>query len=302
MPRVVAVGRFDGVHLGHQHLLGQGRRLAQARGWSLLAYTFPPEGLALLPLVAKVRLLQAWADEVAVVPWEEVWELGAEEFLRREVQERWDGRAIVLGRDHHFGHGREADARRAQELGQALGLEVLVVPPLEMGGAPVSARRIREALAQGRVEEAAALLGRPPVLFGQPVPGAGLARQLGFPTINLALEELVQRPGDGVYAAWAYWPGGGSPGLFYLGRRPTFPSLPPSAEIHVLRPPPALTGETVEVHLLRFLRPDQRFASPEELARQIEVDKAEATRLLQTLHPPQPVLVGGEPGATIADR
>lgn len=288
--RVVAVGRFDGVHLGHRHLLAQARALAQARRGSLLAYTFPPEPPALLPLAAKVRLLAALADEVEVVPWERVRDLGAEEFLREEIGGRLGGRALVMGPDHRFGRGREAGPEQARALGERLGLEVLVVEPLRLEGEVVSARRIRELLARGEVERAARLLGRPPALLGRVVPGAGLARRLGFPTLNLALDPVLLRPADGVYLAWAFWPGGGGPGLFYQGKRPTFPGLPPSAEVHLFAPPPAGVAE-VEVHLLAFLRPDQAFPTPEALAQQIARDAARAQALLAEVEPPRSLLL-----------
>lgn len=287
--RVIVVGRFDGVHLGHGHLLSQARALAQARGCPLLAYTFPPEPPALLTLSLKVRLLRDWADEVEVVPLARVQELEAAEFLRTEIRGRLRGCALVMGPDHRFGRGRQAGPEQARKLGDELGLEVLVVEPLQLDGEVVSARRIRELLAQGEVDRAARFLGRPPVLVGRVVPGVGLARRLGFPTLNLELEPVLVRPADGVYVAWAFWPGGHSPGLFYHGKRPTFPTLPPSTEVHLFSPPPpALAG--VEVHLLARLRPDQTFPSPQALVHQVEQDVEKARALLSGLTPPRPLL------------
>lgn len=288
--RVVVVGRFDGVHLGHRHLLREARRIAEDQGCSLLAYTFPPQPPALLPLALKERLLRELADEVEVVPWERVRDLRAEEFLREEVVKRLGGCAIVMGPGHRFGWGREADHNMARELGERLGLSVHVVEPFLVDGEAVSARRIREFLLQGEVERAMRFLGRPPVLLGRPVPGAGLARKLGFPTLNLGLDPVLLRPRDGVYLAWAFWPGGGGPGLFYHGKRPTFPGLPPSTELHLFSPPPPALEQQVEVHLLAFLRPDQAFPSPAALAERIAEDVARARELLSRMAPPKPLL------------
>ncbi len=292
MARVVAVGRFDGVHLGHQHLLSFGKDLASRRGWSFLAYTFPPESPALLPLSLKLHLLRQFADEVEVVDWERVRDLSPEEFLGKEVVGRLEGRAVVMGKDHRFGRGRAGSPELARTLGDELGLEVHVVPPFLLGGEIVSSRKIRELIRAGEVERAGRLLGRPPVLFGREVKGAGLARTLGFPTINLELDPVLIRPKDGVYLAWAFWPGGGGPGLFYHGKRPTFPDLPPSAELHLLSPPPASLPELLEIHLLRFLRPDISFPSPEALAERIRLDVEEARRILDSLAPPRPLSPG----------
>ncbi len=286
---VVAVGRFDGVHLGHQRLLSKAKELAQRRGWSVLAYTFPPEFPALLSLPAKVALLRRLVDEVEVVEWERVRELSPQAFLREEVVGRLGGRALVMGPDHRFGRGREAGPEQARELGKKLGLEVWVVEPFQLDGEVVSASLVRELIVQGAVERAARLLGRPPVLVGRVIPGAGLARKLGFPTINLELDPILVHPADGVYAAWAFWPGGQAPGLFYQGKRPTFPSLPPSAEVHLFSPPP-LALEEIEVHLLAWLRPDQAFPSTTALAQQIERDVAQARALLAEFAPPRPLL------------
>lgn len=292
MARVVAVGRFDGVHLGHQHLLSFGKALASGKGWSFLAYTFPPEFPALLPLFTKLRLLRQFADEVEVVPWEKVRNLSAEEFLKEEVVGRLGGRALVMGEDHRFGRDRAGSPELAQALGKELGLEVHVVPPFRLGGEIVSSRKIRELISAGEVERAGKLLGRAPILFGRGVKGVGLARTLGFPTINLELDPVLIRPKDGVYLAWAFWPGGGGPGLFYHGRRPTFPNLPPSAELHLLSAPPASQPELLEIHLLRFLRPDMMFPSPEALAERIRQDVEEARRTLALLAPPRPLSPG----------
>jgi riboflavin kinase/FMN adenylyltransferase len=287
--RVVAVGRFDGVHLGHQRLLSFGRELAEKKGWSFLAYTFPPEPPALLPLPVKIRLLRQFASEVEVVEWEKVRNLSPQEFLEKEVLERLSGRALVMGMDHRFGRDRAGDPELAKKLGKELGLEIQVVPPLSLGGEIVSSRRIRELVSLGEVERAGELLGRPPVLFGRGIKGLGMGKTLGFPTINLELDPLLVRPREGIYMAWAFWPNGNGPALFYHGKRPTFPGLPPSTELHLLSPPPPALPEVLEVHLLRFLRADTRFPSAEALVQRIKQDVDEAKKALAMIRPPAPL-------------
>lgn len=292
MFRVIAVGRFDGVHLGHQHLLSLAKKEAQKLGWSVLAYTFPPQYPALLPLSAKIALLRRFVDEVEVGEWEKVRVLSPEEFLREEIVGRLRGRALVMGPDHRFGRDRKGDPELARAIGQALNLKVMVVPPFFVAGKAVSSRLIRELVEQGEVVRAQELLGRPPVLFGQVVPGVGLGKNLGFPTLNLALDPVQVRPKEGVYLSWVFWPDGHGPALFYHGRRPTFPTLPPSSEVHLLSSPPSSPPEILEIHVLRFLRPDIRFPSPAALVEQIKKDVAEAERSLQTFSPPHPILIG----------
>ncbi|MCR4391571.1 MAG: hypothetical protein NUV94_02040 [Candidatus Acetothermia bacterium] len=292
MGRLVAVGRFDGVHLGHQALFAEGRRLAQERGLILTAYTFPPRGPSLLTLAAKERLLGALADEVTVVRWEQVQDLAPDVFLREELVERLGARGVVLGPDHRFGRGRAGDVGLLRRLSGELGLSVHVVEPLEVDGGAVSSARIRDLLRCGEVAAAARLLGRPPCVVGQPVPGVALARRIGFPTVNLDLAPELLRPREGVYAAWAHWPGGDGGALFYIGKRPTFPGLPPSAEVHLLVPPAGEVPGPVEVHLLRFLRGDERFSDPEALTRRIARDRQEAETVVRATRPPTPLLVG----------
>ncbi len=287
MPRVVAVGRFDGVHLGHRYLLAEGRRI---RGSPVVAYTFPPRGPSLLTLEAKTRLLRQLADEVVLARWEEIEDLDPETFLRQELRGRVGADAVLVGPDHRFGRGREGDLATLKRLAPKWGLSVHAVPPLAMDGAPVSSGRIRDLVRAGEVEGAARLLGRPPWLAGTPVRGAGLARTLGYPTVNLDLLPELVRPRNGVYAAWAHWPDGEGPCLFYLGSRPTFPDLPPSAEVHLLTPPAGEVAGTVEVHLLAFLRPDARFPTPQALQAQIAADRARAEAILQGIRPPDRLL------------
>ncbi len=290
MAPVVVVGRFDGVHLGHQHLLREARRA----GETVVAYTFPPRGPSLLTLGAKVHLLRRHADAVEVVPWERVEALDPEAFVREELRGRLGATAVAVGPDHRFGRDRAGDVATLKGLGGRLGLAVHVVPPFCLDGAPVSSGRVRDLVRAGEVEGAGRLLGRPPWVVGHPVPGARLARRLGYPTVNLDLAPELVRPRAGVYAAWAHFPGGEGPALFYLGDRPTFPSLPPSAELHLLTPPEGEVHGPVEVHLLAFIRPDRRFPTPEALAAQIGKDVALGQRILNHSPIPRRLLPSGE--------
>lgn len=288
MPRAVVVGRFDGVHRGHQHLLTAARRLAG--GIPLAVYTFPPRGPSLLTLEAKEQLLQAYADEVIVAPWERVQDLSPEAFVGDELVGRLGATVVVAGPDHRFGRGRAGTLATLERLAPTWGLSVHAVEPLRVGGSPVSSARIRSLIGQGDVEGAGTLLGRPAWLVGAPTPGAKLARKLGYPTVNLALAPELVRPRPGVYAAWAQWPTGDGKSLFYIGDRPTFPDLPPSAEVHLLAPPVGEVGGPVEVHLVRFLRPDQRFENERTLTEQIGRDRKQGEGALRGSPVPQRLL------------
>ncbi len=278
--RCVVVGRFDGVHLGHRHLLSEARRLSHNLNLVLTAYTFPLRSPGLLTLEARRRLLAELAQDIVLADWERVQHLEAEEFVHEELVGTLEARAVVVGPDHRFGRGRSGDPALLRELGRKLGFVVEVVEPLVLEGEAVSAGRIRQLVLAGEVERASRLLGRPPWLVGTPVRGAGLARKLGFPTVNLALSPELVRPRAGVYAAWALSAEGGGPALFYLGQRPTFPYLPPSAEVHVLGELPGEVSGPVEVFLFSYLREDERFPHAHALTQAIERDRQRATALL----------------------
>lgn len=298
MMRAVAVGRFDGVHLGHRHLLAETRR--RTPDHTLVAYTFPPRGPSLLTLDAKVQLLQSLADEVWIARWEEIQHMTAEAFVREELWQRLGATAVAVGPDHRFGRGRTGDLATLRRLASSLPMAVHTIPPLELDGAVVSAARIRALVSAGDVEQAARLLGRPAWLAGTPIPGVRLARRLGYPTVNLDLAPELVRPRSGVYAAWAQWSGGESRALFYIGRRLTFTGLPPSAEVHLFAPPPHPVAGPVEVHLIRWIRPDQRFPDAQALVAQIARDRVQAEEVLSTIAAPPRLLRSTElrtPGA-----
>ncbi len=289
--RVVAVGRFDGVHRGHQALLARGRELAQASHAQLAAYTFPSTAPCLLTTEAKRRVLAHHVDEVIVSPWDAVRDISPGDFLKLELVERLHARTVVMGTDHRFGRNRQGDVHYARALASQLNIEVEVVPSLHMKGSPISARWIRQCLQRGEVVEATALLSRPPALLGTPVSGTGLARKLGHPTVNLELDRKLLRPARGVYAAWVHHPSGNAPSLFYIGDRPTFPGLSPSAEVHLLEAPSSALRPPIEVHLIAFLREDRTFSDVDALTAQIGHDHDAAREILGKTPLPQPVLL-----------
>jgi riboflavin kinase/FMN adenylyltransferase len=211
----------------------------------------------------------------------------AEEFVRDVLHARLRPEEVFVGYDFRFGHDREGSMRTLTELGPHLGFAVTIVPEVTVGGRDVNSTRIRELLAEGRVEAASELLGRPYRVRGRVVEGDRRGRTLGFPTVNLAPENEVL-PAQGVYAGGLRVLGeGGGPGeerpaVLNVGRRPTFKdeAAPVLAEAHVIDWSGDLYGERVELSFLHHLREERRFPDVAALRRQIEADRDEARQRL----------------------
>lgn len=288
---VLAIGSFDGVHLGHQAILAAGRRVARELGAvagvltcdPLPAQLINPEfTFVLTPLDEKLELLVGLGmDFVQVVPFNDATrrtEPG--EFIANEIMGLTPS-AVVVGADHHFGHRGQGDVELLRRQLGPLGVRIEVVPEFILHDAPVRSTRIRERLLLGHVRRAGELLGRPYRLNGPVVSGTGTGRRLGFPTLNLATrqkEKLV--PADGVYAAWTAFDGRLHPAAVNIGHRPTFGGETRTVEAHLLDtadvpPPPGL-----DILFVDRLRPERRFPDPAALAAQIAEDVSAARRVL----------------------
>jgi riboflavin kinase / FMN adenylyltransferase len=285
---VIALGTFDGVHRGHQSVLAAARRCADQACGRCVAYTFdvPPRATAggasarlLLSPATKRRLLGAWADRVVEAPFHDVRNLAPEQFVSRVLVRDLDAKAVVVGSSFRFGKDRSGDVSLLGRLAQDVGIELVLVPPLCVGGEAVSSTRIRTLLESGNVGEARELLGRPPLFRGRVVPGDAIGRTLGFPTANLDLDPRILRPLDGIYLSRAYYDAVQSLALTYCGRRPTLGGTSARCEVHLLEPPSKdLQGTTLEVHLYSLLRPDRAFPTPAALREQMQKDLEEARR------------------------
>jgi riboflavin kinase / FMN adenylyltransferase len=288
----VALGNFDGVHRGHQALVRVVATLARSHAGTPVALTFDPHPARVLaperaptPLMTLddkcAALRAAGIEAVAVLPFTaEVARQGAEEFVRTLLGGTLGARWVAVGRDFRFGHGRAGDVDLLGRMGQELGFEVHVVEPVLHAGLPISSTRVREALAQGAVDEAALLLGRAYEVAGPVVAGDARGRTLGFPTANLGPIE-VTLPTAGVYAAWCELPDASRiPAVLNVGRRPTFDGRDVRLEAHLLGWSGDLYGARVRLAFVRRLRAEQRFPGPDALRAQIAADVAAAGRAL----------------------
>lgn len=271
----VAVGFFDGVHLGHQEILRRAKRAVTFRNHPLtvLAPERAPR-LIMSPEEKVSAIMACGVAEVEIVDFTpEVAALEPEDFAARHLARGGKPPAVVCGENWRFGAGGRGDA----ELLRTLGFDVTVVRYAASGGERVSSSRIRQRLEAGEIERASAMLGRPVVVAGTRFRGKGRGALLGFPTVNLRLGSppaaLLPR---GVYAAKA----AGAPAVANYGVAPTMGAAAwdvPVLELHFLGGPPSgLPPDAVRVELCHFIRPEMKFSSEDDLRRQIAADVAAA--------------------------
>ena len=292
-PSMVTVGMFDGVHVGHQRLIRRTIELARRGDGQSVVVTFDPDpqqaldpGRASPQLTSLERRVQLIAelrpDLVVVIAFTpEFSRTSPEEFVDGILHERLRCRRIVVGETFAFGRDRRGNLPLLHELARRHGMRVVVVPPVVRGGAPVSSSRIRRLVQGGSIEQARRLLGRPAELWGSVVRGDQRGRQLGFPTANVQLASSLLPP-RGVYRVWLEHGSARFDGLMNLGVRPTFSGHEQGkesavvCEVHLVGFRGRLYGRCVRIGLLRRIRDERRFGSPEALTKQIHVDLAKA--------------------------
>lgn len=295
---VVTIGAYDGVHLGHQAVIAEVRRLAADLGARSAVITFDrhpasvvrPESAPrlLTSLDQKLELLDATGvDATVLVHFDAAQSREAPmDFARRVLVECLAARGVVVGNDFHFGRGRQGNVGTLRDLGAATGFEVFpmtLVPRTDGPDEPISSTAIRRAMAGGEVELAAALLGRPFEARGIVVEGDQRGRLLGFPTANVEVPSQICLPADGVYAGWYLRPDGSRHACaLNLGRRPTFYEHADHSllEAHLLDFNGDLYREAARVQFTHFLRSERKFDGIDALKAQLAHDIEHARSVL----------------------
>jgi len=286
------IGNFDGVHLGHRHMIATLRERATALGVPAVVVTFEPtprehfEGAAapsrLSRLREKLAALEACGVErVVVLRFDaRMRGLGATEFVDRLLVEGLGVRHLVVGHDFHFARRREGTVATLRAAGAVHGFTVEEVRQFLVAGERVSSSLVREALNRGDLARATRLLGRPYRMAGRVRLGRKLGRQLGFPTANLALQRKVV-PLWGIFAVRASGAGlVDHPAVASLGTRPTVNGTDPLLEVHLFDWDGSLYGRYLDVDFVERLRDEQKFESLDALVAQMHRDAAAARRVL----------------------
>ena len=293
---VLAIGNFDGIHLGHQAILRSAVERARAIDAVSTALTFDPSPRRVLkPETAPPRLstnaqrmdwFATLGLEAAVVLafTLELARLSPEEFVAQILDHDLKVKVLLVGENFRFGHRQAGDVRLLKELGKKHGFEVAILAPVVYRGEVVSSTIIRREVAEGDVSHAARLLGRPFVLTGEVVSGTGTGRKFTFPTLNLAAEQELL-PARGVYITRTLLQGEtrSRRSVTNIGMRPTFNGSALSVETHLLDFQPGTTPKRIEVRFWKRLREERKFSGPEELRAQIARDIESANRFFTRL-------------------
>ncbi|MGB2266696.1 MAG: bifunctional riboflavin kinase/FAD synthetase [Akkermansiaceae bacterium] len=283
----LALGVFDGLHIGHQKVIGNVVESARKEGGLAGVLTFEPHPIRILaPHLAPRRILaslnhkrelldQLGVDLMIVVHFtREFADCEAETFLRSLVDACSDLKTVSIGEDWKFGKNRQGDVAMLRKLGSLHGFSVISSSAVMIDGERVSSTRIRQAIRDGNIKAAHAMLGRPYTVLGEVIEGRQLGRQWGFPTANLRVFN-EQLPADGVWCVTARL-GDGSvvKGVGNLGVRPTVEGgeAKRMLEVHLLDFNQDVYGEAMEVEFLKYIRPEQKFESIEDLRGQIQRD------------------------------
>ena len=301
-PVILALGNFDGFHLGHQKLLRYVADQARKHHGLAAVLTFPqhphsilhPERKPMMLTSIEQKLfylaeagidlcfLQSFAPEFS--------KMSPQDFVEKILVKKLHIREICMGHDAHFGRGRKGDAGLMERLAKTNGFLFRRMKPVMLGGKPVSSSRVRELLIKGEIEKAQACLGRPFSMFGKVIHGKGHGLHLGFPTANLEVHSEILLP-LGVYVASARFlrspfpvprsTGEWLPGVMNFGRRPTYPKAEtprPVLELHLFDFKKQVYGQRMEIALHRFQRPERKFSTEDALKFQIQKDVLVARR------------------------
>jgi phosphoribosyl 1,2-cyclic phosphate phosphodiesterase len=307
---VLAIGNFDGIHLGHQAILRATVERARALSAVSTALTFDPSPRKVLrPETAPLRLStnaqrMEWfnalgLEAVVVLPFTlDLARLSPEEFVEQILLRDLHIKAVLVGENFKFGHKQAGDVKLLSELGAKHGFAVVIVPPVVYRGEIVSSTIIRREVAAGDVSHAARLLGRPFALTGEVVSGTGTGRRFTFPTLNLAAEQELL-PARGVYVTRTCLDGEtrSHRSVTNIGVRPTFNGSSLSIETHLLDTQLTAAAKRIEVRFWKRLREEKKFTGPEELRAQIGADIARANNFFSRLRHSrairQPTTAGG---------
>jgi riboflavin kinase/FMN adenylyltransferase len=291
---VVTSGTFDGVHLGHQKILGRLKELAEHKqGETVLLTYWPHPRLILQPednnlrllttLTEKVKLLEELGvDHLIILPFtKELSQMSSEEFIREILVNKIQTKTLVIGYDHKFGKNREGSFEYLKSHSHLFGFDMEEISRQDVDDLAVSSTKIRTALAQGDISTATKYLSRPYMLTGKVVKGQQIGRSIGFPTANIQVEdEYKLLPRDGAYAVYAEVGNIRYKAILNIGDRPTVDGKKKTIEAHLIDFDGDVYGQDLPIYFKEFLREEKKFESLNALKNQLLVDRERAIFIL----------------------
>lgn len=286
---ILTLGTFDGVHIGHKKILDKVINSTENSKYESIVLTFFPHPRMVLQENSEIKLLNTIEEKIDLLekmgihnlvihPFDEAFSrLTAEEFVKTVLVEKFNIHKIIIGYDHRFGRNRTADINDLIDFGLKYNFDVEQISVQEIDAISVSSTKIRKALSEGDMTLANNYLGYEYVLTGTVFKGKQLGRTLGFPTANIQIEEDYKLiPKKGAYIVQSIINKKIVHGIMNIGINPTVLGESLSLEIHYLDFQEDLYNKKISVSLLKYLRPEQKFGSLEELKNQLESDKTEA--------------------------
>lgn len=284
----IALGNFDGVHLGHQKLIRETIEIAKERGLKSAVFTFSNHPRDLLPNVPKVKNIlykhekeelmeDLGVDYLINIPFtREIMEMPPEEYVKKIIVDKLHAKSVVCGFNHNFGYKASGNVDTLYELSLELGFSLKVIDAFVINEQVVSSTLIRNLIATGKVDECETYMGRPYAISGEVVVGNRLGRKLGFPTSNLVIDDSMVTPPNGVYVTFCVYNGKRYPSVTNVGVKPTIGNYGKNVETHIFDFDKILYGKGITVEFLDMLRDEKKFDNVEELSEQIISDCATA--------------------------
>ena len=288
---VMAIGNFDGVHVGHQALFCKTAELALAHGGTSIAFTFEPHPLKIIapgkapPLLThfkkKMELIESCGVNMVICAdfTRKFADQQPRDFSQNILFEKNDVKEIVVGFDYAFGRGREGTIPYLKKMGEEFGFKVHVVEPFKLKGHTVSSSHVRELIEAGQVESASQFLGRDYSIIGPVISGYKTGQAIGFPTANIDTSK-VQIPGTGVYAVRVVYENNSYDAVANIGFNPTFNRDRLSVEVHIFDFNQVIYHHEIEVQFMARIRSELTFKSADDLVVQIKQDIDKAKKIL----------------------
>lgn len=292
---VITIGTFDGVHQGHKAILSEVAHMANEINGESILITFDPHPRKLLfpdhpiklltPLDKKLELITATGiTHIVVVPFTRAFSnLSASDYITQFLVERFHPHTIIIGYDHRFGHDRAGNIVLLKEYAAQCNYKVIEIPVQLIDEASISSTRIRNAVGDGKVADAAQMLGHYYSLSGAVIRGRQLGHTIGYPTANIRPDEPEQLvPGNGIYAVYVKWNGQKYGGMLSIGYNPTVTEEKIiHIEVNIFDFDQEIYGETLEILFVDYLRAEVKFDSMDTLKEQLHQDKIDAKRALK---------------------